>query len=101
MPEGGTNGTMSQILKQGGFKTNFMVRSKDCTIEEKEALGGTVLGLGYEVMSDELEFVVTLTMVTQGKKRKKKTITFKKTEIQQLLNQEKVLSKRMVLSLVM
>ena len=101
IPEGGTNGTMSQILKQGGFKTNFMVRSKDCTEEEKAALGGTVLGLGYEAMSDKLEFVVTLTMVTQGKKRKKKTITFEKQDIQQLLGQERVLTKRMALSLVM
>ena len=69
---------MSQILKQGGFKANFMIRSKNCTVEEKEALGGTVLGLAYDVKTDKLEFVVTLTMVTQGKKRKKRTITFKK-----------------------
>ena len=47
---------MSRILAQGGFNTNFMVRSKTCTSEEIAALGGTVLGLNYDVAEDLLEF---------------------------------------------
>ena len=101
MPGGGTTGTMSRILMQGGFKANFMVRTKNCTMEEKLALGGTVLGLGYDVFSDQLEFQVTLTMVVQGKKRKKRTVTFTRQDIQKLRTQDRTLTKRMVLSMVM
>ena len=78
-----------------------MVRSKACTEEEKAALGGTVLELGYNVSLDQLEFQITLTMLIQRKRRKKRTVTFTRQDIQQLMKKNRNLTKRMVLSMVM
>ena len=100
-PEGGFTGTMQQILEPCGFKTNFMVKSKDCSHEEMKALGGSVLGLDYDPQQDKLSFQVVPTMVIQGKKRKRVTTTLTDSDVALLKNGERKLTRRMVLSLVM
>ena len=92
---------MTEILEQGGFKTNFMVTSDSCTTEEAAALGGTVLGLDYNVKADFLEFKIVPTMIIQGKKRKKRTVTLSREDVKKLGQHDRTLTKRMVLSFVM
>ena len=100
-PEGGFTGTMQRILEPCGFKTNFMVKSKDCSVEEVKALGGSVLGIDYNAEQDKLAFHINPTMVVKGKKRKKTTITLTAANVDLVRSGEMKLSRRMVLSFVM
>ena len=99
--KGGKEGTMHEILKPCGFKTNFMVRSRNCSDEEVKALGSSVLGIDYKPKEDVLCFQITPTMVVQGKKRKKITTTLTTADVKLLKKGEMKLTRRMVLSFVM
>ena len=82
--KGGKEGTMHEILKPCGFKTNFMVRSRNCSDEEFKALGSSVLGLDYKPKDDILCFQIITTMGVQGKKRKKRTVTLNIEDVKML-----------------
>ena len=100
-PEGGFTGTMYQILENCGFNTNHMIMTGNCSEEEVEALGGTVLGIPFKPKEDVFIMKIVPTVVIEGKKRKKKIAVFTKSDVDNIQKGVMKLTKRMVLSMVM
>ena len=101
LPKGGFSGTMYQILERCGFDTNHMIMTKSCSDEEIAALGGTVLGIPFKPREDQFAMKIVLTVVTEGKKRKKKIAYLTEQDIKAMRCGTMKLTKRMVLSMVM
>ena len=98
-PDGGYSGTMYQILENCGFDTNHMIMTQNCTDKEAAALGGSVLRIPFDPQRDKFNMKITLTVVVEGKKRKKKVSVLTEEDIMSLKIGHMKLNKRMVLSL--
>ena len=58
--DGVYDGTMGRILATCGLKAKFMVKTGDPNPEAAAPLGGKVLGVGYDLASDEIKMAVPM-----------------------------------------
>ena len=70
-PDGRWDGTITRILRLGGFTAKQIVVGRDCTEEEAASLGGWFLGVGYSPQTDELTPKTNPAMRVSQKRRGK------------------------------
>ena len=94
-PEGIRN-----VLGRVGLKVKFLIKSGDADPEKIAALGKAVLGVGYNLVKDEINMEVTL-KYTKMEGRSKVECILSPADIRGLRRGENKWTRRMALSLVM